>query len=636
MERIPRSYQWSTSVVTERNRTRARSQSKDNKAVIWLSLAQLKKTMYFEFDKLQKYLTPLNILQDTSVKVDDIIDPKAYSIEETKQKSEHDRLVELAERKKAETRQKVAELKDRLRKLKEQNNRLPERIRLPTEAFNLVPQIRCDLLKDRETEIDLVYRETAWETEKNRLALEKLENVFIKPLDCDRITVKAFCSGHCVTSIRMNKLSEEHIKVYDEIISIREKSLSKEKEDTVKHYTQLGSIYVVIENTGYEDIMGRNGLGERNESGERFANLCAFKKLVISGTIFPHKRIHKATWISPDHTTENQIDYICINKKFQRTMEDVRTKRGAEIASNHHLVVANLKLKLEKNWTTGQTATQRFNTALLRDTDRLNEFKIALKNRFQDLEDLLKEEETTMEDNWKGIKEALTSTLVDWIVKTSTSERKHGIQWTAQNQLDDLDFADDLAILSHKHEQMQIKTVSVAAVSASIKNVTNQVHTSIKGARGLRIAQKLHLLEESRRKRDARRAQWKQLEAMKPADDYEDPRDMKEIQLAKEKIGDYKLKSATNYVIPESMKLNTFEVKHKLLNLVDHVSQYVVIHEFNVSLIGLRNKKMKIIENLKKIDKQLKYINCNLPLNEYGIRLHIDELDEDEYPERYY
>ncbi|VDP62525.1 unnamed protein product [Schistosoma curassoni] len=57
--------------------------------------------------------------------------------------------------------------------------------------------------------------------------------------------------------------------------------------------------------------------------------------------------------------------------------------------------------------------------------------------------------------------------VVDWIMRTSTSERKHGMQWTAQNQLDDLDFADDLALLSHTHEQMQTKTASVAAVSAS-------------------------------------------------------------------------------------------------------------------------------------------------------------------------
>ncbi|CAI2724589.1 unnamed protein product [Schistosoma spindalis] len=115
---------------------------------------------------------------------------------------------------------------------------------------------------------------------------------------------------------------------------------------------------VGIDNTGYEDIMGLHGLGERNENGERFVNLCAFNKLVIGGTIFPHKRIHKATWISPDHSTENQIDHICINKKLRRTMEDVRTRRGADTASDHHLVVANLKLKLKKNWTNSSAKIQ--------------------------------------------------------------------------------------------------------------------------------------------------------------------------------------------------------------------------------------------------------------------------------------
>ncbi|VDP74445.1 unnamed protein product [Schistosoma curassoni] len=74
---------------------------------------------------------------------------------------------------------------------------------------------------------------------------------------------------------------------------------------------------VGTDNTGYEDIMGRHGLGERKENGERFANLCAFNKLVIGGTIFPHKRIHKTTWTSSDHSTQNQIDHICINKKMK-------------------------------------------------------------------------------------------------------------------------------------------------------------------------------------------------------------------------------------------------------------------------------------------------------------------------------
>ncbi|VDO84206.1 unnamed protein product [Schistosoma curassoni] len=53
--------------------------------------------------------------------------------------------------------------------------------------------------------------------------------------------------------------------------------------------------------------------------------------------------------------------------------------------------------------------------------------------------------------------------VIDWIMKTSTSEEKHGIQWTSRMQLDDLDFADDLVLLSQSQQQMQEKTTSIAA-----------------------------------------------------------------------------------------------------------------------------------------------------------------------------
>ncbi|VDO76847.1 unnamed protein product [Schistosoma margrebowiei] len=53
-------------------------------------------------------------------------------------------------------------------------------------------------------------------------------------------------------------------------------------------------------------------------------------------------------------------------------------------------------------------------------------------------------------------------------MKTSTSEGKHDKQWTAKIQLDGLDFADDLALLSQSQQQMQEETTSVAAASAAI------------------------------------------------------------------------------------------------------------------------------------------------------------------------
>ena len=102
-------------------------------------------------------------------------------------------------------------------------------------------------------------------------------------------------------------------------------------------------------NEGYEGVIGRHGIGKMNENGELFANFCSFNNYVIGGTVFPHKRIHKATWVSPDGVTENQIDHFCISQRFRRSLENVVVQRGADVGSDHHLVLAKLKLHLKKH-----------------------------------------------------------------------------------------------------------------------------------------------------------------------------------------------------------------------------------------------------------------------------------------------
>ena len=55
--------------------------------------------------------------------------------------------------------------------------------------------------------------------------------------------------------------------------------------------------------------------------------------------------------------------------------------------------------------------------------------------------------------------------VIDWIMKTTTTGWDNGIQRTLWTQLDDLDFADDLAFLSHNHSQMQDKTTLLETTS---------------------------------------------------------------------------------------------------------------------------------------------------------------------------
>ncbi|VDO50555.1 unnamed protein product [Schistosoma margrebowiei] len=57
---------------------------------------------------------------------------------------------------------------------------------------------------------------------------------------------------------------------------------------------------------------------------------------------------------------------------------------------------------------------------------------MALNNRFQTLQDLLKEEETTMEDNREGIREVLTSMCQEVLDR----KKHHHKEWIAIETLD--------------------------------------------------------------------------------------------------------------------------------------------------------------------------------------------------------
>nr|KAG5687146.1 hypothetical protein BaRGS_019224 [Batillaria attramentaria] len=64
-------------------------------------------------------------------------------------------------------------------------------------------------------------------------------------------------------------------------------------------------------------------------------------------------------------------------------------------------------------------------------------------------------------------------------MKTTTTGRKNGIQWTLWTQLDDLDFADDLALLSHSHSQIQDKTTCLEATSVGTGLKINRKKTEL-------------------------------------------------------------------------------------------------------------------------------------------------------------
>ena len=55
---------------------------------------------------------------------------------------------------------------------------------------------------------------------------------------------------------------------------------------------------VGCESEDYARVIGKHGVGQRNDNGKRLCEICDMNEHVITGTLFPHKDMHKATWIS--------------------------------------------------------------------------------------------------------------------------------------------------------------------------------------------------------------------------------------------------------------------------------------------------------------------------------------------------
>ena len=102
---------------------------------------------------------------------------------------------------------------------------------------------------------------------------------------------------------------------------------SSHDEETIDFYGQLqetldkvskGDICIIMGDLNakvgrMEDIksgIGKFGLGERNERGDRLAEFCHANNLAISNTLFDHH-----TWKSQGDTYRNQIDYIMIRRR---------------------------------------------------------------------------------------------------------------------------------------------------------------------------------------------------------------------------------------------------------------------------------------------------------------------------------
>ncbi|NWU36537.1 CFA44 protein, partial [Hylia prasina] len=129
-----------------------------------------------------------------------------------------------------------------------------------------------------------------------------------------------------------------------------------------------------------------------------------------------------------------------------------------------------------------------------------------------------------------------------------------------------------------------------------------------------------------------RRAEWHELYKSKPRDNYKNSKDAEEIKEARENIGCYRLKTATNYTLTEDDHISTEKKMMQLATLED------LIHEMkanmNKEIVSLRDLKVSTIDEIKSLVKEVKSIQASLDVSEHLPIPMIPQLHPDEVPEK--
>ena len=135
----------------------------------------------------------------------------------------------------------------------------------------------------------------------------------------------------------------------------------------------------------WKGVIGKHGVTRLNEIGWYLLQLCCSNKLHIMNTFFQHKEVHKDTRYQPTTNQTSLIDFCIVSSDLFSDVLDVLVKQGAELSTDHHLLVCSLRLS--KPWlnrkSNRSSVTYRIKCEALENKQLRKEFATSISYKFR-------------------------------------------------------------------------------------------------------------------------------------------------------------------------------------------------------------------------------------------------------------
>jgi Metal-dependent hydrolase len=146
-------------------------------------------------------------------------------------------------------------------------------------------------------------------------------------------------------------------------------------------------------------------------------NFCKQHDLVVMNTWFKKRKTKLFTWKSPGNKNRYQIDYILVKQGFMNSIRDVKTLPGADIDSDHNLLIAEVQTRLKAIKKAGKRKS-KWNLEIIKSKE--NHEKEVMQQKFCQIDGIT----GSVEDNWGKVKETLLGIINNDIGKIEIAPRK--------------------------------------------------------------------------------------------------------------------------------------------------------------------------------------------------------------------
>ncbi|CAK1580622.1 unnamed protein product, partial [Parnassius mnemosyne] len=175
---------------------------------------------------------------------------------------------------------------------------------------------------------------------------------------------------------------------------------------------------------GYESVLGKFGDKRVNDAGKLILAVCKEKGLLVTNTMFNHKKIHMYT--RERKNERSMIDLFLVDDRLRKQVMDTRMFRGADLGTDHYLVITRFR-GLFAGWRYRTAVTEpqsvcRIRSWKLQEADSRDKYHARVAEKL----DTIDGRKECVERTWQNLRDGMVSAAeeVCGTIKRGSSKRR--------------------------------------------------------------------------------------------------------------------------------------------------------------------------------------------------------------------